>query len=73
LFNDLLILFAILILLVEIYRKLRQIWLRHLLSEKKKARRPRKPPILRSKSERGNLPRLALVSGRQAETEDAGG
>jgi hypothetical protein len=38
LFNDLLILFAILILLVEIYRKLRQIWLRHLLSLKKKAK-----------------------------------
>jgi transposase-like protein len=52
LFNDLLILLALLILLVEIYRKLRQIWLRHQLSEKKKAKRPRKPAVLRPKSER---------------------
>jgi hypothetical protein len=52
LFNDLLILLAILILLIEIYRKLRPIWLHHLLEEKKKARRPRKPPVLRPKSER---------------------
>jgi hypothetical protein len=52
LFKDLLILLATLILLVEIYRKLRQIWLRHLLSQKKKAKRSRKPPVLRPKSER---------------------
>jgi hypothetical protein len=56
LFNDLLILLTILltilILLVEIYRKLRQIWLRHLLSQKKKAKGSRKPPVLRPKSER---------------------
>lgn len=51
-FNDLLILIAILIILVEIYRKLRQIWLRHLLLQKKKTKRPRKPPILHPKSER---------------------
>ena len=51
-FKDLLILLAILILLVEIYRKLRQTWLRHLLSSKKKAKRPRKPAVLRPKSER---------------------
>jgi hypothetical protein len=50
--NDLLILFAILIILVEIYQKLRQTWLRHLLSQKKKAKRLRKPAVLRPKSER---------------------
>jgi hypothetical protein len=49
---DLLILLAILILLVEIYRRLRQTWLRYQLSEKKKAKQPRKPPVLRPKSER---------------------
>jgi len=52
LFHNLLILLAILVLFVEIYRILRQIWLHHLLSQKKKARRPRKPPVLRPKSER---------------------
>jgi hypothetical protein len=52
LFKDLLILLAILILWVEIYRKLRQTWLRHLLLCKKKGKRPRKSPILRPKSER---------------------
>jgi hypothetical protein len=36
LFNDLLIFVAILILLVEIYRKVRQTWLRMLLSQNKK-------------------------------------
>lgn len=51
-FNDLLILIAALIILVEIYLKLRQIWLRHLLSQKKKAKRPRKLPVLHPKSER---------------------
>jgi hypothetical protein len=52
LFNDLLILLATLLLLVEIYRKLRWGWLRHLLTQKKKAKQPRKPPVLRPKSER---------------------
>jgi hypothetical protein len=52
LFNDLLILLALLILMIEIYRKLRQIWLHHLLCQKKKAKRPRKPPALRPKTER---------------------
>jgi hypothetical protein len=52
LFNDLLILLAILNILVEIYRKLRQIWLRHLLLQKKNSKRSRKPPLLRPKSER---------------------
>jgi DNA invertase Pin-like site-specific DNA recombinase len=51
LLNDLLILLAILIILIEIYRKLRQTWLRHQLSGKKKAKRPRKPAVLRPKSE----------------------
>lgn len=52
LINDLLILVTILIILVEIYRKLRQIWLCHLFSWKNKAKRPRKPAVLRPKSER---------------------
>ena len=51
-FKDLLILLAILIFLVEIYRKLRQIWLRDQLSCRKMAKRPRKPAVLRPKSER---------------------
>ena len=51
-FKDLLILLAILILLVEIYQKLRQIWLHHLVSQKKEARRPRKLAVLRPKTER---------------------
>jgi hypothetical protein len=50
--NDLLILLAIRIILIEIYRKLRQIWLRHQLSCRKMAKRPRKPAVLRLKSER---------------------
>jgi hypothetical protein len=52
LLKDLLILLAILILLIEIYRKLRQTWLQHQLSCKKIAKRPRKPAVLRPKSER---------------------
>jgi len=52
LLKDLLILLAILILLIEIYRKLHQTWLQHQLSCKKKAKRPRKAAVLRPKSER---------------------
>jgi hypothetical protein len=51
LFKDLLILLAILILLVEIYQKLRRTWLRRIIAQKKKAKGPRKPAVLRPKSE----------------------
>ena len=51
-FKDLLILLAIFILLVEIHQKLRQTWLRHIMAQKKTAKRPRKPAVLGPKSER---------------------
>ena len=50
--EDLLGILGILILLVEIYRYVRRCWLRQLLKKKKKEKRPRKPPVLRPKSER---------------------
>ncbi|RPI70414.1 MAG: hypothetical protein EHM38_05870 [Geobacteraceae bacterium] len=51
-YKDLLILIATIIILIEIYRKLRQIWVRHQLMKKKKNKQPRKPAVLRPKSER---------------------
>lgn len=45
---------------VEIYQKLRQTWLRHIMAQKKKAKRPRKPAVLRPKSELGKLPQTAV-------------
>jgi len=50
--KDLLIFIATIIILVEIYRKLRQVWQQHLKMEKKKNKPPRKPAVLRPKSER---------------------
>jgi len=52
LIKDLLGILGILLLLVEIYRLVRRNWLRRLLEKKKKEKRPRKPPVLRPKSER---------------------
>jgi IS1 family transposase/transposase-like protein len=50
--NDILILLAILIVLYELYRSLRKLWLHKLLQKKKKAKPPRKPRIFKPKSER---------------------
>jgi len=52
LYKELLILVATIIILVEIYRKLRQIWVRHQLMQKKKNKPPRKAAVWRPKSER---------------------
>ncbi len=43
---------AILIVLFELYRFLRALWLRRMLEQKKKAKRPRKPMVLKPKTER---------------------
>lgn len=50
--ENILVLLAILIVLLELYRFLRAIWLRQLLGKKKKVKRPRKPMVLKPKSER---------------------
>jgi hypothetical protein len=50
--KELLGILGILILLYEIYRFVRKVWLRRFLEKKKKEKRPRKPPVLRPKSER---------------------
>src|SRR5574341_742298 len=50
--RNLLVILAILILLFDLYRLLRGYWLRRMLEKKKKGKRPRKPPVLRPKSER---------------------
>jgi hypothetical protein len=52
LFNDLLVLLAIQVILFEINQQLRKYGLRHLLSREKKGKQPRKPAVLRPKSER---------------------
>jgi hypothetical protein len=52
LIKELLGILGILIILVEIYRFIRRNWLLRLLVKKKKGKRPRKPPVLRPKSER---------------------
>lgn len=43
---------AIIIVLFELYRYLCRLWLRRKLEQKKKAKRPRKPIVLKPKSER---------------------
>ena len=50
--KNLLVILGILVLLFEIYRLLRRYWIRRILEKKKKAKRPRKPPVMRPKSER---------------------
>ncbi len=50
--KELLEILGILILLIELYRYLRQYWLRQLLETKKKEKRSRKPAVLRPKNER---------------------
>jgi len=50
--KDLVGILGILILLVEVYRFLRRYWLRRFLEKKEKEKRPRKPAVLRPKSER---------------------
>jgi hypothetical protein len=71
LIKDLLGILGILIVLLEIYRLVRRKWLRRLLDKKKKEKRPRKPPMLRPKSERGNLPGIAGYAWRKRENEEA--
>jgi len=58
--NDLLILLALLIILVELYRKVRQTWLRMLLSQKKKGKGAAKT----SRAALEERARLPLLSGR---------
>jgi hypothetical protein len=55
LIEELLGILGILILLIELYRYVRKVWLRRLLEKKKREKRPRKPAVLRPKSERDCL------------------
>jgi len=50
--RNILVLLAVLVVLLELYRLLCGYWLRHFLEIKKKAERTRKPLALRLKSER---------------------
>ena len=50
--RNILVFLAILVLLLELYRRLHGYWLRYLLVQKKKAIWPRKPAVLRPKSEK---------------------
>ena len=70
LIKDLLGILGILIVLVEIYRLVRRYWLRQLLDKKKKEKRTRKPPVLRPKSERGNLPGTVDFAEKKRENEE---
>jgi hypothetical protein len=49
--KNLLGILGILVLSFEIYRYLRRYWIRLILEKKKKGERPRKPPVMRPKSE----------------------
>lgn len=51
-FENIVIVSAILIVLFELYRYLRAFWLQKWLEQKKKAKRPHKPMVLKPKSER---------------------
>ena len=50
--KDLLVILAILILCIELYRLLRSYWIRRILKKKKEAKLSRKPRVLKPKSER---------------------
>ena len=50
--KDLLVIFAILVLCLELYRLLRSYWIRRILKKKKEAKLSRKPRVLKPKSER---------------------
>ena len=50
--RNILVILAILVLLLELYRYLRKYWLHRLLEKKKAAKGPRKPPVLRPESEK---------------------
>ena len=50
--KNLLVILGILVLLFEIYHLLRGYWIRRLLEKQKKPKQPRKPPVMRPKSER---------------------
>lgn len=50
--QNLLVILAAIIILVELYRRLRHYWIRWCLGKKKRAKKPRKPPVLKPKSER---------------------
>lgn len=49
--NELLGIIGVLVLMLEIYRWLRWKWIQHMLEGKKKAKMPRKPVVMRPKSE----------------------
>jgi hypothetical protein len=50
--KDLLVIFAILIICFELYRLLRGNWIQRFLKKKKGAAQPRKPRVMKPKSER---------------------
>lgn len=51
-FEKIVIVTAIIIVLLELYGSPRAFWLQKLLEQEKKAKRPRKPMVLKPKSER---------------------
>ena len=54
--RELLGIIGIVVLVLEVYGWLRRKWIRHILEEKKKAKRPRKPMEMRPKSELDSCP-----------------
>ena len=72
--KDLLVILGILILCFELYRLLRGNWIRRFLKKKKGAAQPRKPLVMKPKSER-DCPFCVKEKGRQgiAKTRNAHG
>jgi len=56
---------GILVLIYEIYRWLRKKWIQRILAEKKKGGKPRKPPVMRPKSEQ-DCPHCLAEKGKEA-------
>ena len=50
--KDLLVILAILVLCIELYRLLRGYWIQRILKKKREARQLRKPRVMKPKSER---------------------
>ena len=59
---------GILIVIIEIYRILRRIWIRRMLAKRKNGKRTRKPQVMLPKSEK-DCPFCVAEKGRQAEKE----
>jgi hypothetical protein len=64
--EELLGIIGILIVVIEIYRILRRVWIRRMLAKRKNGKRTRKPQVMRPKSEKDCLFCVA-EKGKQAE------